>query len=246
MKRLNWQILLGLYLIALSALFYFIHYQIFKDAHHIFIYMLGDIAFVPIEVLMVTLIIHRLLNEREKRSMLKKLNMVIGAFFSEVGTQLLRSFYDFDTHANIIREDLVVSKDWNDKKFAHVLKHLKNYDYRIDSKNGNLEDLQGFLIGKRNFLLGLLENPNLLEHESFTELLWAVFHLTDEFAHRKNLKQLPDTDYAHLSGDMKRAYVLLIFEWLAYIKHLKIDYPYLFSLAIRTNPFDPNASPEVT
>jgi len=246
MKRLNWQILLGLYLIALSTLFYFIHYQIFKDAHHIFIYMLGDIAFVPIEVLMVTLIIHRLLNEREKRSMLKKLNMVIGAFFSEVGTQLLKSFYDFDTHANIIREDLVVNKDWNDKTFAHVLKHLKNYDYRIDSKKGNLENLQGFLIGKRNFLLGLLENPNLLEHESFTELLWAVFHLTDEFAHRKNLKQLPDTDYAHLSGDMKRAYVLLIFEWLAYIKHLKSDYPYLFSLAIRTNPFDPNASPEVT
>jgi hypothetical protein len=245
MKRLNWQILLGFFLIALSAFFYLIHYSIFKDVHHIFIYMIGDIAFVPIEVLMVTLIIHRLLNEREKRSMLKKLNMVIGAFFSEVGTQLLRSFYDFDTHANMIREDLVVSKDWTDKKFAHVLKHLKNYDYRIDSKNGSLEDLQRFLIGKRNFLLGLLENPNLLEHESFTELLWAVFHLTDEFAHRKNLKQIPDTDYEHLSGDMKRAYVLLIFEWLAYIKHLKSDYPYLFSLAIRTNPFDPNASPEV-
>ena len=115
----------------------------------------------------------------------------------------------------------------------------------VDQKNGNLEDLQRFLIGKRNFLLGLLENPNLLEHESFTELLWAVFHLTDELAHRKNLKQIPDTDYEHLSGDMKRAYVLLIFEWLAYIKHLKSDYPYLFSLAIRTNPFDPNASPEI-
>lgn len=245
MKRLNWQILLGFFLIALSALFYLIHYSIFKDVHHISIYMLGDIAFVPIEVLMVTLIIHRLLNEREKRSMLKKLNMVIGAFFSEVGTQLLRFFYDFDTHANIIRENLVIIKDWTDKKFTHVLKHLKNYDYLVDSKKGNLEDLQGFLIGKRNFLLALLENPNLLEHESFTELLWAVFHLTDELTHRKNLKQLPDTDYEHLSGDMKRAYVLLISEWLAYIKHLKSDYPYLFSLAIRTNPFDPHASPEV-
>ena len=54
MKRLNWQILLGLSLIALSALFYLVHYAIFRDAHHIFIYMVGDIAFVPIEVLMVT------------------------------------------------------------------------------------------------------------------------------------------------------------------------------------------------
>jgi len=85
----------------------------------------------------------------------------------------------------------------------------------------------------------------LLEHESFTDLLWAVFHLTEELACRTNVKQLPDTDYAHLSGDIKRAYVLLISEWLAYMKHLKADYPYLFSLAVRTNPFDPNASVEV-
>ncbi len=47
--------------------------------------MVGDIAFVPIEVLMVTLIIHRLLTEREKRAMLKKMNMVIGAFFQRSG-----------------------------------------------------------------------------------------------------------------------------------------------------------------
>ena len=110
MKRLNWQILLGLSLVALSALFYLIHYAIFRDTHHIFIYLLGDVAFVPIEVLLVTLIIHRLLSVREKRSMLKKLNMVIGAFFSEVGTGLLKSFYDFDIHADTIRKDLIVSK----------------------------------------------------------------------------------------------------------------------------------------
>ena len=83
MKRLNWQFLLGLYLIALSAAFYLIHYGIFRDAHHIFIFLVEDIAFVPIEVLLVTLIIHRMLDAREKRAMLEKMNMVIGAFFSE-------------------------------------------------------------------------------------------------------------------------------------------------------------------
>ena len=34
----------------------------------------------------------------------------------------------------------------------------------------------------------------------------------------------------------------LIAEWLAYMRHLKKNYPYLFSLALRTNPFDPQAS----
>jgi len=246
MKRLNWPIILGLSLIALSALFYLVHYAIFKDAHHIFIYMVGDIAFVPIEVLLVTLIIHRLLSVREKRSMLKKLNMVIGAFFSEVGTRLLKSFYDFDTQADSIRQDLIVKKEWSAKEFSRALKHLKNYDYIVNSKKGNLEHLQRYLIEKRDFLLGLLENPNLLEHESFTELLWAVFHLTEELACREDVKRLIDTDYDHISGDIKRAYVLLISEWLSYMKHLKTDYPYLFSLAIRTIPFDPHASPAVT
>jgi len=76
-------------------------------------------------------------------------------------------------------------------------------------------------------------------------LLWAVFHLTEELNSRADTRGLPDTDYKHLSGDIKRAYVILISEWLSYMKHLKVDYPYLFSLAVRTNPFDPNALPEV-
>ena len=244
MKRLNWQIVLGLSLVALSALFYLIHYAIFRDAHHIFIYMVGDIAFVPIEVLMVTLILHRLLTEREKRAMLNKMNMVIGAFFSEVGTYLLDSFYAFDSHATRLSKDLIIGKDWSGKDFTRSLKRLKDYEYGVDSRRGDLRELQNFLIDKRGFLLRLLENPNLLEHESFTDLLWAVFHLTEELENRKDVTQLPDPDYDHLSGDIKRAYTLLITAWLQYMNHLKNDYPYLFSLAIRTNPFDPKASPE--
>lgn len=245
MKRLSWQVIFGLALITLSAFLYLIHYAIFRDAHHIYIYLIGDIAFVFIEVLLVTLIIHRLLNEREKQAMLKKMNMVIGVFFSEIGTTLLKYFSAFDLNSDKVRKELVVSTDWSGEKFATVIKHSRNYEYRIESKNGDLEGLKSFLIEKRNFLLGLLENPNLLEHESFTDLLWAVFHLTEELAHRIAVRDLPDTDYGHLSGDMKRAYVLLISEWLAYMKHLKTDYPYLFSLAIRTNPLDPDASPIV-
>jgi len=85
----------------------------------------------------------------------------------------------------------------------------------------------------------------LLEHEEFTELLWAVFHLSEELSNRATVKDLPETDYDHLSGDIKRAHRLLVREWLAHMEHLKIDYPYLFSLAVRMNPFDPNASAQV-
>jgi len=248
MKKRNYipqRVLFGLLLILLSIFFYVIHFLIFRDRHHIFIYLLGDIAFVFIEVLLVTLIIHHLLGEREKRTMLNKLNMVIGAFFSEVGTPLLKYFTEFDTNAGRLSKHLIVDNDWSPEHFTQMQVVLQKHDHIIDSRIGNLQGLQSFVVDKRAFLLRLLENPNLLEHEKFTELLWAVFHLAEELSCRTSVTDLPDTDYHHLSGDIKRAHRLLVREWLSHMEHLKNDYPYLFSLAVRTNPFDPNASAEV-
>ncbi len=245
MKRFRWPIILGLSLIVLSIVLYLTHYAIFRDIHHIFIYMLGDIAFLPIEVLLVVLIIHRLLNAREKRARLEKMSMVIGAFFTEMGTRLLTYFSDFDPRLDNIKKELVVTNEWSEQEFFRVSRRLKNYDYGVEIRKVNLEDLHRFLTGKRNFLLRLLENPNLLEHETFTDLLQAVCHLTQELSYRKDFSQLPDSDYEHLAGDIKRVYSLLVNEWLGYMKYLKDNYPYLFSLAMRTNPFDQKASPIV-
>jgi hypothetical protein len=243
--RLNWQLVLGLALLALSVVVYVIHYLIFRDAHHIFIYLIGDIAFVFIEVLLVTLIIHQVLTLREKRATMEKLNMVIGAFFSEVGSELLRSFSGLDPRADQIRDGLVLTTDTSDQDFSVLSKRLAGYDYEVEADRAALEELQLLLVSRRDFLLRLLENPNLLEHESFTNLLWAVFHLTEELAHREDIRRVPQSDLEHMLGDVRRAYGLLASEWLAYTKHLRDNYPYLFSLAVRTNPFDPHASPEV-
>jgi hypothetical protein len=245
MKFFNWQVFLGFFLIFLSAVVYFIHYLIFRDVHHIFIYLIGDIGFVFIEVLLVTLIIHRLLTVREKRSLMEKLNMIIGAFLSEVGTKLLTYISDFDYKLDRLKQMLVVKNNWTASDFSSVRSTLKNHPYEIDIKKINLKELQSFLTQKRGFLVRLLENPNLLEHETFTELLWAVFHLTEELSARKDITNLPEPDTTHLSGDIKRAYVLLVREWLNYMEHLKNNYPYLFSFAMRTNPFDEKASPVI-
>ncbi len=123
---------------------------------------------------------------------------------------------------------------------------LKKDGLQMNSQAGGLEELKMTLLAKREFLLRMLENPNLFEHESFTELLWAVFHLTEELASRADLNNLSDTDYHHFSADINRAYCLLILEWLTYMVHLKEDYPFLFSFAVRTNPFDPEARPEIS
>ncbi len=239
------KIVFGVTLVVLSAIVYYFHFLIFEDVHHIFLYMIGDVAFVFIEVLLVTLIIHQLLEQREKRAMFSKLNMVIGAFFSEVGTPLLRYFVAFDPQYEKLSEQLAVDKQWSPEQFEQLSSALQNHGYEVAGKKGNLAGLQQFLVSKKEFLLRLLENPNLLEHEYFTELLWAVFHLADELSHRKNIEKLPETDYKHLAGDIKRAYGLLVREWLSYMQHLSRRYPYLFSLAVRTNPFNPGVSVEV-
>jgi len=238
---LTWQVKLGIGLVAASALVYWIHFLIFKDARHIFLYLIGDIAFLFIEVLFVTLIINQVLNSREKKQRFKKLNMVIGAFFSDVGTPLLKHLSGFDAAVATLQQKLLVSTRWGTKEFAAAQKLAGSYACAVNADQGDMVSLRVFLLSKRPFILMLLENPNLLEHEAFTDLLWAVTHLTEELAFRERLSGLPQSDLDHLSGDIKRAYLLLIREWIQYLQHLHQSYPYLFSLSVRTNPFDRNA-----
>ena len=246
MKRIGWQATLGIGLILLSALIYTFHYTVFHDKHHIFIYLLGDVAFVPIEVLLVTLIIHRLLSSREKRLKLQKLNMVIGTFFSEAGTHLLAVFSDQDPDIEKIRKNLLITGEWDDEKFDDLSNGLMTYSYHVNMPKVDLLELRDYLKTKRDFFVRLLENPMLLDNESFTSLLRAVFHLTEELEARPDLRALPDTDIDHLAGDVHRAYHNLVIEWLGYMKYLKKTHPYLFSLALRTNPFDRAAAAVVT
>jgi hypothetical protein len=244
-KVLSWQIALALVLVTLSIIFYLLHYIIFRDIHHIFIYLIGDIAFLFIDVMIVTLVLHRLLVYREKQSVMKKINIVIDTFFSEVGTDLLKTCSKFDLDADNFRKNLVITKDWSNKDYLMTKQSTLQRSGTIDSKRYDLDEVKTFLLSKRQFLLNLMENPNLVEHESFTNLLLAILHLTDELANRHYFKRLPESDYKHLSEDIRRVYNQLILQWVDYIRNLKKDYPYLFSLALRINPFDDNASVEI-
>ena len=230
---------------AASGLVYFIHFQIFQDPHHIFLYLLGDLAFLPIEVLLVVIVIERVLSRREKQAMLQKLNMVIGAFFSEAGNYLLVDLLEHFNNRGEISQQLNVTQNWttNDfKKAAAFADHLK---IDVNCRSIDLEQLKAYLAGKRTFLLTLLENPNLLEHDRFTLLLWAATHLDEELEARPSLTNLPESDLAHLAIDIQRLYDHLASEWLDYVEHLKSNYPFLFSLILRTHPFQEQPSPVV-
>lgn len=245
MKRYRWSIMLGISLLATSILTYFVQIDIFHDPRDTFFYMLQDFAFVPIQVLLVTLFLNELLAHRSKQELRAKMNMVIGAFYSDMGTALLRQFIRFDTSIDQVRALVAVENNWSEANFTQAQQQVRAHRFAIAQDVQLLTELKGLLATHQPFLLGLLENPNLLEHESFTDLLWAVSHLGEELAYRDSLVGLPETDYAHLAGDIQRAYKLLIIEWLAYVQHLRDDYPYIFSLVTRMNPFNPQATPVV-
>jgi voltage-gated potassium channel len=183
--------------------------------------------------------------ERERSERLRKMNMLVGVFYSEIGTDLLRRFSSADPDLGVIKNALVVSTNWSEKEFAQAGSALAGHHARLDSRSLDLPALNVFLSANKPLMVAMLENPYLIEHDTFTELMQALFHLTEELRVRDRLTDLPDTDYAHLSGDMNRVYGLLTREWLVYMQHLKTHYPYLFSLAMRTNPFDAHASPIV-
>jgi voltage-gated potassium channel len=186
--------------------------------------------------------IESMIDERERKTRIEKLNMIIGIFFSEIGTKILKKFSARDPAIDEIRSALIVSGSWSGADFTRARSVLENHAYSLDSRFIHLEELHEFLMHHKGFLLALLENPQLIEHDSFTPLLQALFHLTEELMAREKFTGLPETDYAHLSGDINRVYRLLVTEWLTYMQYLRQNYPYLFSLAMRQNPFDKNAS----
>ncbi|HDN67637.1 MAG TPA: hypothetical protein ENF86_01640 [Firmicutes bacterium] len=242
MGRYSYFIKAAVIFVILSAFTYFIHFLIFRDLHHIFIYMVGDLAFLPLEVFLVVIVIERILTRREKQSMLQKLNMVVGAFFSEVGNCLLGDLLGhFDNRAEI-SSNLNVTQDWTPGDFRRAAAYAHNLQIDLDCRKIDLEGLKAFLSRKRMFVLGLLQNPNLMEHDRFTGLLWALTHLDEELEARPSLKDLPEKDLEHLADDIKRMYDHLSSEWLDYVKHLRSNYPFLYSLVLRTHPFQEHPS----
>lgn len=245
MKVADWEIKLGVILICITLTVYSLKFIILQNPGDTVNYIFNSLGFLPMNVLLVTVVLNKLLSIRSKKDKLDKLNMVIGTFFSEVGSGLMSELSSRDPAIDEIRKELVIKSDFSEADFERVRKNIKSHSFSVNISDIDIVSLENYLRGKRDFMMRLLENPVLLEHEDFTELLRAVFHLEEELQCRDDLTSLICTDSDHLTGDINRAYGKLVFQWLDYMSHLQERYPYLFSLMIRTNPFDLNASPVV-
>src|SRR5208283_4004746 len=193
--------------VSLSASLYGLHFLIFHDVRASLDLLLGDLAYLPLEVLLVVIIIERVLSQRERQNVTLKLNMIIGAFFSEVGNKLLIELAPLFNACQLdLNEHLGLTVKWNDSDFRSALHYIRTANLKPSCQKSDLKTIGDFLSSKREFLLQLMQNPYVLEHEDFSDVLLAIDHLDDELEARALYPNLPDADIKHLEGDIGRFY----------------------------------------
>ena len=100
-------LIISVLLLALSALIYSVQFVIFRDMRDTFFYFLQDWAFIPVQIVVVTIVVGRVISDREKRERIEKTKMLASAFFSELGTELMRRLLKSPSDAQSLAEIIV-------------------------------------------------------------------------------------------------------------------------------------------
>ena len=226
-----------LMLLCFSAVMYVVHYLIFRDFHHIAIFFVHDIAFMPLEVILVTLFFDRIIektNEKENRS---KLSIIETLFFNESGGNMLRYLTSFDPQSHHLSEILQVTEDWKSSDFINAKKQLSNYSFHLDVSRVDFFGLHYHLDERHNYYRNILENPALTQSNEFTEMVMKIYLMWEELDCRTDLYNLNDAEKNYLGSLLTEIYQELVTYWLdnAY-NHSIHNRPRLHRL-VETNPF---------
>lgn len=228
MKNKKYYIVVSLVLVGLSAIMFLIHYLVFGQAINTAYYSLMNLCFIPVNSLVVTLILERLIDYKAKQERMEKLSMLIGLFFTEVGYKLMSLIIKADKGG---KNSITSFNNLDDVK-----NQVEKHNYTIDMKDIDLDEIKDVLLENSNLLVNLISNENIIEHEIFTDLLMSVIHLRDEIIFYKNDKN-NQLDISHLEKDILRVYNNIAMQWVDYLKYLNKSYPFLYNNAIRLNPF---------
>ena len=229
--------ILVLLLLIFSIVIYGIQIARFGRISDTEFYFLQDMAFLPISVLLVTLGLNTVIVRQERKDKKDQVSVVINEFFAETGTELVIAFRDHIDNLDEIVPRLRLGGEWKDHDFDLSIEAIGKYSFQVNLREDDLCKLRDTLVEKKDHILRLFENANLMEQDRFTGMLWAIYHVCDELRSRQSLQNLPSSDIQHLNLDIQRAFQILLIEWIESMKILKRKYPYLYSLAVRKCPF---------
>ena len=228
MKKIRYYFVISFILIALSAVMFLIHYLVFGQALNTAYYSLMNLCFIPINSLVVTIILEKLIDYRAKKDRIEKINMLVGIFFTEVGGKLMHLIIDSDKDA---KNYITNFEDLN-----KIKKCLYEYNYKVDMNYIDLCAIKNILVEHNNLFVTLISNESILQHQIFTDLLMSVIHLRDEIMFMEKDKE-SGFNTNHLENDVIRVYKNISIQWISYLEYLSKSYPFLYNNAIRVNPF---------
>ncbi len=226
-----------LLLLCTSALLYAIHYLIFRDLHHLAIFGLHELAFVPLEVILVTLGLDQLVEKTHREEARSKVSIIETLYFNESGGTMLRYLTSFDPDAARLRELLQVTEDWHSSDFRQAIRQLKSYPFLLDLDRIDFFGLHYHLSQRHEYYRSMLENPALTQSEAFTEMIMKIYLLWEELDGRTNLYQLPEKDRNYLAELLHEIYRELTEYWLDNVYNHSIHNRFRLHRAIESNPF---------
>jgi len=239
-KRTN--LIICTILITCAVVIYSIKNIFYGDHHSSFKFIFNALGILPVNLLLMTFIFNKLLTVHNRDEKRKKRDMLMGVFFSECGCKILRMMAKLDTNKEQLYNCSSKPDLWEGKHYENIRKTFQNYRSSFRASASDLSTIHTFLNDYHRYILTLINHPALVDHGGFADLIWSLFHLEDELNRRPDFSSLPLTDMEHLQGDLSRVYENILIQWMDHIVYLKNNYPYLFSLAMRTSPFNPEES----
>lgn len=171
-KRLYYLLLILLFS-TLSVTMYSIQTLLFHDPKNTIFYLFQDLAFIPVQALIATLLLNRFVDLIQRMQSIKKINVIVSAFFSELGTAVLCMFAELNDNNPEFTDSVDVLKASTVNETRRVRNDLKRqineFPFKINVTPERLTAMSQLLVEKKSFMIGMLENSSLMEHDSFTK-----------------------------------------------------------------------------
>ncbi len=213
--------------IGLSICIYILQILLFKEPRTTAFYIFQDMAFLPFTIAIATIAVGEYMSEKEKRERLEKIRMLTSTFFSEMGAKLLFTMYQ-SCESNVSLEEWLEDESVS---FEDLKERIRPCSFHIQMSEELYNEVCTTIMDKQTGLLVISANPLLLEHEDFTNMLWGIFHLMDEFRLRGEYHQLSKSDISHFESDFSNLFHDILINWVSNVEYMKAEYPNYYNVA---------------
>ncbi len=217
-------------LLAVSIFIYMFQILVFHDPTTTEFYLLQDLAFMPITIIVATIVVGEVVNEKEKRERKENTKMVTSTFYTQIGGEmmgvLVNQLENKEEVVDILQREIHSESDVEDMQ-----QKIRNCSLHMQFDEAVSDRISRMLAENRMALLVLSSNPMILEQRSFTNLLWGLFHLEDEFRLRGSYAEMTQEDRLHLAADFEKVLRLLLLNSVPNAKYLQDMFPSLYQTA---------------